>query len=687
MKHFSYFSLVLIFCSLFGDDKILFADVKLYQFGQIIKNSKLKQKPKSLSKNHNIKFIEGDTVKIIDYTNEKFAQVEIAGWIYKNNLRRIPKQNDSDQFLHFEITKGSKLKKHPKYLSKTYNALFKIGEVLEAIDTSKVDFIKIVTQGWVSKKRIKLIDIDDFSFEKKFVQVDTLAEQKQPDIASNVDTSSNFVGTYKILNKKKKTLKKHDYKNTSEEKYNDSPNKETAENNVSYLPYLFLSILCIYITFYYRSKIKEIKLAHDILVDKLSKKYNAIREKFDPIISVEDEVERINDNYQNLKADYKKGYLIYDKLKNEINSLSDELDLMSNGLYEPKYDFGTSDQYKDMIKSIRSRQKELIKRKKAIPPNYNWTINNNRQAGKAFINRTIRISLRAFNGECDSVISKVRWNNVERMELRIEKSKDAIDKFLGSHDMQISDDYLISKLHELHAVHEYLEKIKEEKDEIRRIRAEEREEKKVLQEIENAKKEAEKEEKIYNKALDKARQQLGILSGKDLVKHQEQIQLLEQKLEEALAKKERAISRAQLTKSGHVYIISNIGSFGSGIFKIGLTRRLEPEIRVRELGGASVPFGFDIHAMIFSEDAPALERSLHDRFNSSRVNLANNRKEYFKLEIDEIKSVVKEIDPKAEFISTVESREYKETLQQLKQKEKQLFNIKNAVDEKFPQEL
>ena len=113
-----------------------------------------------------------------------------------------------------------------------------------------------------------------------------------------------------------------------------------------------------------------------------------------------------------------------------------------------------------------------------------------------------------------------------------------------------------------------------------------------------------------------------------------QIEELEQKLQNALEDKERAISQAQLTKTGHVYIISNIGSFGENVYKIGLTRRLEPEIRVRELGDASVPFHFDIHAMIFAEDAPSLERKLHEVFHSKRVNLVNTRKEFFKVTLE-----------------------------------------------------
>src|SRR5207247_8299071 len=115
---------------------------------------------------------------------------------------------------------------------------------------------------------------------------------------------------------------------------------------------------------------------------------------------------------------------------------------------------------------------------------------------------------------------------------------------------------------------------------------------------------------------------------------------LETQLKEAIDRKAKAIARAQLTKSGHVYVLSNVGSFGDGIYKIGLTRRLDPYDRVDELGDASVPFGFDVHAIIYSPDAPALEHALHQEFARRRVNLVNNRKEYFRVSLEEIRAAV-----------------------------------------------
>ena len=143
----------------------------------------------------------------------------------------------------------------------------------------------------------------------------------------------------------------------------------------------------------------------------------------------------------------------------------------------------------------------------------------------------------------------------------------------------------------------------------------------------------------------------------------EQISSFESKLDEARKKKERAISRAQLTKSGFVYVISNVGSFGEGVYKIGMTRRMEPMERVYELGGASVPFHFDLHVMLYSDNAPELEGALHRLFDDRRLNLVNPRREFYRdLTLEEIETFVKSKGLSAQFVSLPEAKEYRETI-------------------------
>jgi hypothetical protein len=170
------------------------------------------------------------------------------------------------------------------------------------------------------------------------------------------------------------------------------------------------------------------------------------------------------------------------------------------------------------------------------------------------------------------------------------------------------------------------------------------------------------EEVKYQALLEKAKQEAEKSSGEKLERLQIAISELSNELQEAHAKSQRAISLAQQTKAGHVYIISNIGSFGENTFKIGMTRRLDPLDRVRELGDASVPFTFDVHAMIYTEDAPTLENELHKAFAENRINLVNYRKEFFNITLEEIQRAVQIKAPEAEFYITAEAREHRESL-------------------------
>lgn len=189
-----------------------------------------------------------------------------------------------------------------------------------------------------------------------------------------------------------------------------------------------------------------------------------------------------------------------------------------------------------------------------------------------------------------------------------------------------------------------------------------REEERAQKELEKARLEAEKEEERTRKALERAEAKLKSVHGEELAKLQEQIEALNKELEQAKSAKDRATSMAQLTKSGYVYVISNIGSFGENVYKIGMTRRLEPMDRVRELGDASVPFNFDVHAMIFSENAPELENALHKEFYDFRVNKINDRREFFRVKLEDIKRVAERYKADVKFTMIAEAEQYRQTL-------------------------
>jgi hypothetical protein len=350
------------------------------------------------------------------------------------------------------------------------------------------------------------------------------------------------------------------------------------------------------------------------------------------------------------------------RLREELKPLDEEAHLQSFGFYKPRYNFTSSDQYQTALDNIRENQKWMIKDKSAAICRIEWVVSGSRAEGRKSTNQTLRLIMRAFNGECDAAIAKVKYNNIHVMEARIRKAWEMINSLVGVQQCEIVPAYLDLKLKELYLVHEYQEKLQEEKEEQRRIREEMREEEIALRELERARLEAEKEETRYADALRKARIEAERAVGEKQLKLLTKIEELQRLLEEAHTNKERAIAQAQLTRSGHVYIISNIGSFGEHIYKIGMTRRLDPMDRVRELGDASVPFHFDVHAIIFSEDAPGLENALHRKFSDRRVNRVNERKEFFNVTIEEIAEVVRQHHGEIAITLAAEAADYRKTL-------------------------
>lgn len=350
------------------------------------------------------------------------------------------------------------------------------------------------------------------------------------------------------------------------------------------------------------------------------------------------------------------------RLQRELELLNEEEYFADFGLYQPRYDFEDSEKYKQALVSLRDEQKRMVKDGAAATCSTEWTVAGSAAKGRQMTNKELKLLLRAFNGECDAAIAKVKYNNFGSLEQRIVRSKEALNKLGSVNQCSISDEYLKLKLSELSLFHEYQEKKQEEKEEQQRIKEQMREEKRAQEEIDRAVRHAEEEEKRYQQALEKARAEVERSAGAKHEKALQKIQELETRLAEAQANRERAISQAQQTRKGHVYVISNIGSFGEDIFKIGLTRRLVPMDRVKELGDASVPFPFDVHAMIHSEDAPALEHELHKRFHPQRVNMVNERKEFFMISLEEVAAAVHDIHGEIEFTKLAEAVEYRKSV-------------------------
>ena len=275
----------------------------------------------------------------------------------------------------------------------------------------------------------------------------------------------------------------------------------------------------------------------------------------------------------------------------------------------------------------------------------------------------IEFILDAFNGKVDSILSRLKKDNYGILEQKIRDAYATVN-YLGQafRNARITEEYLSARLIELKwgvAVMALKEKAKEEQ---RRIKEQMREEERARREYERAIKDAAKDEETLRKAMEKARSEIAKANDLQKAKYEAKLLELEQKLQEAEARSQRAMSMAQQTRSGHVYIISNIGSFGEDVYKIGMTRRLEPLDRVRELGDASVPFPFDVHAMIFSDDAPTLESELHRLFARNQLNKVNPRKEFFRVNISDIKNVIDKKNKNVSWTLTAQAAQYRESL-------------------------
>jgi len=389
------------------------------------------------------------------------------------------------------------------------------------------------------------------------------------------------------------------------------------------------------------------------------------KKKYSPLIDKDAELKKLTDASEKeqvkiteLQASYSEKFKTYELLKEEVGIFNDQIEFANVSFYEPHFDFDSSEDFKLKIKEVRDRQKILISDKTAIEALVAIEVGNSKAKGRQLLNKQIRLSLRAFNNECDAAIGNIRWNNVDQMQKRIERSREALDKLNESLSVVISDEFYELKIKELLLSHEYRESKQAEKEKSSELKRLQREEQKLLKDAENAN----KEESKYQKLLDAAQKQAEKAAGEKLEALKSEIAQLGLSLAEAKDNSERALSMAQKTRAGHIYIISNRGSFGEDVIKIGMTRRLDPIDRIKELGDASVPFTFDLHALIYTEDAPALEGQLHDIFDEYRVNLVNNRKEFFRVPLSKVHAEIKKINEGVDFIFDAEAREYKESV-------------------------
>ncbi|MBQ7003119.1 MAG: DUF4041 domain-containing protein [Oscillospiraceae bacterium] len=360
-------------------------------------------------------------------------------------------------------------------------------------------------------------------------------------------------------------------------------------------------------------------------------------------------------------AEYDRIQSLIAQMNSQIGGLQEEISMLDYGLYRPTFVFANSDHYKDALKRVRQDQKDMIKLGQACTGSNSWTVNGSVSEGKKMVADMQKLLLRAFNSECDDIVANVRVSNRDKSLQRIQSIRDSISKLGRIMQISITQGYTNLKIKELNLALDFAQKKEEEKERLRELRAQEREEAKAQKEIEEARKRLAKEQAHYQNALRTLQTQLAADPGNpDLLAKRAE-------LEAGIAETERAIAdvdyREANKRAGYVYIISNIGAFGDNVYKIGMTRRLDPMDRVNELGDASVPFSFDVHALIFTEDAPGLEAALHQAFDSRKVNKINHRREFFRVSLDEIKTVVRSnFDKTVEWVDVPEAEQYRQSV-------------------------
>lgn len=352
------------------------------------------------------------------------------------------------------------------------------------------------------------------------------------------------------------------------------------------------------------------------------------------------------------------------ELRSQVLVFEETLLLESFALYVPKFKLNASHEYKTRLDTVREQQKAMVKDGTAATGNLDWAVNGSKAEGRKLVNDMIKLVLRSFNNEADYCVDNVKFDNIELGEKRIRQSFEACNKLGRVMKVRLADEYLDLKLDELRLAHEYQVKKQEEKEDAKRVREELREQQKLEQEIRAAREKIAKERKHFTAALRDLNTRL------EKCQDYEERALLATKIAEveagraAIDNEEKIIDyREQNAKAGYVYIISNIGAFGEGVYKIGMTRRLDPMERIDELGDASVPFWFDVHALVFSENAPSLEAKLHERFASGRLNKVNGRKEFFRADIKEIEEVIRaNYDAVVEVTREAPAEQYRESL-------------------------
>ena len=442
-----------------------------------------------------------------------------------------------------------------------------------------------------------------------------------------------------------------------------------VENTAQF--YAVASILCIFAfaSFLLLIKKNQLKKQIQIRTDKLA--------KTTVVALVEENQKEIDVINQKLHA----GQLHYDNLSNELQAVEKSVDRIKVGLLPPVFRHDDRESLQEKIEAEREKQYVLIKEGGAADANSDWSLFGDKKKGKKMCEAYKLLLLRAYNAEFDFIRKQMRHSSLDTAINKLRRLEEQLEKLGETVNVNISYSYADLKEAELRIWHNELVHKEELKQERKRQQALIREQNKnnAADDTDDIEEEIQEREAMIAKAKKLALEK----SGEGKAALELQIKGILDEIAQLNKIFERVKSQAQITRAGYIYVISNIGSFGKGIVKIGMTRRLEPMDRVNELGDASVPYKFDVHTLAFVDDAPTIEKQLHEIFHASRVNTEIQRKEFFRVPVKEVQKAMENMSVESDWYYDAEAKEYRESVLIRESLEKQKVEQSDIADS-FP---
>jgi Domain of unknown function (DUF4041) len=336
------------------------------------------------------------------------------------------------------------------------------------------------------------------------------------------------------------------------------------------------------------------------------------------------------------------------ELKREVSHFGEAVELQSFGFYEPQYDFISSEDYRYQLKEIIAQQKRMMVGRTAIYSPTDWTMDDSKKDKEKLVKNFKQLILIIFNTECSEAIRKVKPGRFEKSRSEIESRFKILNKSSQVIGCSISPDYLILKINELHLQYELESKRQEEREISQQLKQDEQDQRK-LEKAELEMREAEEKEYKYQQEIDEIRRTLESSNQKKLIIAEDEkeklrlkIELLEVSLKEVQTNYEEAENRSRMIKAGHVFIVSNIGSFGREVYRICATRSIDEDNYISSMRSI-VPFPFGVHYKFFSSDVNETLKLLHDKFQDRRVNTANPRRDFFYVNFEEITEAINDV--------------------------------------------